>query len=354
MLCSGTARPWAPRCVVAVHLIIAGLVGTARGADGNAGWQSFIREHRYDCPGPFETLETPRTVILAAKPYVHNGYRMDIQQRDSDDTVRIGIISAIKDTSAGTRKNLDDALAWFQDRGVEWVVANGDLAQQEFDMEEVLERLGKSGLATLLLPGNSDSNSSLGRAYRERMERYPNLVNGVWVRQVVADDVEFWTVPGYHDRRFIRQGAGCKYEAGDLRAMRRTLKADGRAPVVLVAHGPPAGSGATALDWISQKKNVGDPELNKLIERSKIPFGLFGHILEAGGWAVGDDFSTRLPQGRKANPLYLNAGSLSGDPWLLNGGSTSYGMATIVTIEDAANAPRASYEVKRFTFLPPG
>ena len=41
-------------------------------------------------------------------------------------------------------------------------------------------------------------------------------------------------------------------------------------------------SDSWSLDYVPGVGNVGDPQLNELIEKNKIPFGVFGHILEAG------------------------------------------------------------------------
>ena len=196
----------------------------------------------------------------------------------------------------------------------------------------------------LVTLGNSESVGSWARTYKEKASTYPNLINGVWVRQVIGDDVEFWTMSGYYDKRFVHQGAGCRYAEDDIDALRKNVHAEGSAPVVLVSHGPPLGEGEHALDWILDKKNVGDSLINELIDKEKVPFGLFGHILEAGGNAVTKDMKTPVKEGQKSDTLYVNAGSASGDPWSMNDGSTSYGMAMIVIIDGG----KASYRVKRF------
>jgi Icc-related predicted phosphoesterase len=227
---------------------------------------------------------------------------------------------------------------------VEWVVVNGDLALEEFDLEEVVDTLAESGLPLLVVLGNSESKGSWARTYGDRIGKYPNLINGTWVRQIIADDVEFWTIAGYHDKRFVHQGAGCLYKSEQVDEMKK-LTSGGKGPVVLVSHGPPQGKGKTALDWITDKKNVGDPQLNALIDKKTIPFGLFGHILEAGGSGVAKDLVTVVKPGKASPQLYVNAGSASGDPWSLNDGSTSYGMAMLFIIE----GDKARYELKRFS-----
>ena len=122
------------------------------------------------------------------------------------------------------------------------------------------------------------------------------------------------------------------------------LSAAGGAPVVLISHGPPQTKGKKAIDRMFEGKNVGDPMLTDLIKKKKIPFGLFGHILEAGGTAVGRDLTRAVKANSWSTSFYLNAGSISGDPWGMNDGSTSYGMAAIVTID----GKRGKFVFKRF------
>ncbi|MBI5510664.1 MAG: metallophosphoesterase [Deltaproteobacteria bacterium] len=310
----------------------------------HASWEAYIKANRYVCPGPFDTLKTPREITLAGKKYKHSGYRLEVENPDADSKVVIGVMSAIKDTSDGTKQNVKNAFAWFKAEGVEWVVANGDLALEELDLEEVVDLLAAEGLPLLVILGNSESKGSFARVFAEREAKYPNLVNGVWVRQVVADDVELWTLPGYSDRRFVHQGAGCLYKPEDVDLMVKTMTPAGKAPLLLVSHGPPQGKGKTALDWMAEKINVGDDKINSLIDKKKIPFGLFGHILEAGGNAVGKDLSAPVKANTPVASLYLNAGSLAGDPWGMNDGSTATGMAFIVTLDGG----KAKYEIKRF------
>ncbi len=307
-------------------------------------WDEYMKQNRYKCPGPLDTLKAPVTVQLAGKSYKHDGYKLEVQSNDQDSAVKVGVISAIKDVSPGTKHNISQALDWFKSVKAEWVVVNGDVALEEFDLEEVMGLLAQGGLPTLVTLGNSESKSSFARVYREVAEKHPNVINGVWVRQIVADDVELWTVSGYHDKKFVHQGAGCTYGKEDVDLMLKGLKPAGDRPVVLISHGPPLGNGPKALDWISDKKNVGDPELTRLIQKANIPFGFFGHILEAGGAVVGKDLATAVGPGKLLPQLYLNAGSLSGDPWGLNDGTTSTGMAFLVTFE----GQQAKYELKRF------
>ena len=320
----------------------------AAAADTYADWPAYMKGNGFSCPGPFDTLEKPREVVLAGKTYSHTGYRMEVSNPDADDKVVVGIVSAVKDVSEGTRKNFAEAVAWFKKAGAEWLVVNGDIALNEFDLQAVAEMLGESGLPTLVVLGNSESKGSWARVYRDLAAKYPNLINGVWVRQIVADDIEFWTLGGYHDRAFVHEGAACMYKEKDINVMLETLEPAGKGPLALVSHGPPLGKGKAALDRIVDKKNVGDPLLNRLIDKRKIPIGIFGHILEAGGAAVGRDQKSARRSGRDYGDLHINAGSISGDPWGMNDGSTAFGMAVLLTVQKG----KARYEVKRFAMTP--
>ena len=83
--------------------------------------------------------------------------------------------------------------------------------------------------------------------------------------------------------------------------------------MALVSHGPPRGEGAEAIDRIYEHRNVGDPAMAAMIKELKIPFGFFGHILEAGGRAT-DDVGNPIKPGHLSKSLFANAGSASAIP----------------------------------------
>ncbi|MBI5510953.1 MAG: metallophosphoesterase [Deltaproteobacteria bacterium] len=320
----------------------------ARQAGAYDTWQAYMNANMLVCPGPFDMLEPPRPLVLAGKRYRHSGFELAVENKDRDTTVKLGVLGAPKDLTFGTRNNLEAAFAWFNDNDVEWVVVDGDLATTELSLEEVVEVLGQAALPTLMLPGNWESRASFARAYAARADKYPTLVNGAWVRRIVADDVELWTVPGYYDSRFAHTGTACIYTEDDIKKMIKELSPAGDAPVVLVSHGPPLGRGRRALDYIHDKRNVGDPLLAKLIAAHDIPFGIFDHVLEAGGTAVGKDFAKPVKPKTWATRLYLGAGTISADPWKMNDGQTRTGIAAILTIK----GKKAQFEVKTFAPRP--
>ncbi|MBN1961075.1 MAG: metallophosphoesterase [Deltaproteobacteria bacterium] len=324
------------------NLLIAILLSSTVLTAQHSSWSHYRKVNRYKCPGPFDTLKRSQKIKIANKSYIHSGYRLEVQNPDSDNTIILGVLGSIKDTSEATKLNLKQALAWFAQKQVEWIIADGDLGSEENDLEDALGILAASKLPVLTLLGNSESRSTYARVFN-RVGAY-NLIDGVMVRQIIADDLELWVLPGYYDQEYKRQGAGCVYKPEDIDAMLTTIKPAGNLPIALVSHGPPRGSGELALDYISAKRNVGDPELNRLLQNANIPFGFFGHILEAGGRAVGSDFSSAIPAATMVTNLYINNGSIAAEAWKMNDGSTSKGMAMIVTIK----GKQAMYETKQW------
>jgi Icc-related predicted phosphoesterase len=327
--------------VFAANLFVSSAATSGFAAE-HASWDAYVKANRYRCPGPFDKLAKARTVTLGTKTYLQTGYRLEVQKPDADDSVTIGVISAIKGATSDTMANLAAALRWFKSSGVEWLVANGDLADDELDLEQIMRALASSNLPVLVLPGNSDSKAAFARVLGALGA--PNLVNGVFIRQVVADDVEFWTMPGYYDKQFMHQGAGCTYSREDVEALLAAAQPGRKGPVVLVSHGPPLTSNPAGIDFTAEKKNVGDPDLAYLTEQAAIPFGIFGHILEAGGLAVGKGFAAAVAPSAPSPALYLNAGSISAEPWTMNDGTTSSGLAIVLTLTNG----HASYVVRSF------
>ena len=113
----------------------------------------------------------------------------------------------------------------------------------------------------------------------------------------------------------------------------------------MVVHGPPLGEGKKSIDVIHDYKNVGDPNLNRVIRRMGVKFGIFGHILEAGGRAVRSDMKTPVKEGALSAELHINSGSVSADPWAMLGGKTGFGMSVIMEIKGG----KASFKTKHFT-----
>jgi Icc-related predicted phosphoesterase len=269
--------------------------------------------------------------------FVVSGARAEVHAATARTEARIGLLSAIKDFSPETQKNLTTFMDAFRKAGVAAVVIDGDSAygvdDQDSTLTDLFTWLGGEGMPVYGIIGNSESRSSFNRALLAAYRKHPNVINLDLVRRVEGDGFTLVSLPGYYDARYIQESAGCRYKPDDAQELTRIARG-APSPVVLVTHGPPRQAGKNALDATDDGHNVGDPDLAAAIAEAKIPFGVFGHILEAGGRATDLEGRKLVRPGQLAPVLYVNPGPAFADPWGLNGGAVSHGMAAILTLKN--------------------
>jgi Icc-related predicted phosphoesterase len=304
------------------------------------GWDAFAHSRGGNCIGSAGELDEPIELSAGKHRYKLFGHRLVQADQDRDKLVRIGVVSATKDDRSETLQAIKHMYALFKRKKIDLIIANGDLASDEFQMETVFPALADTDVLVVALTGNTESCGSFNKIASDTFKSHPNFINGNWVRRIELDDATLITVPGYYDRRFVHTGGASVYNGDDLRALEQIAKGSS-SPLIIVSHGPPKMSGKKAIDVATDIGNVGDPALTELIKDLKIPFGIFGHILEAGG--RGTDLSGKRSYKPKkwAPALYVNAGTLNPDPWRMLDGKASYGMALYVEVEKK----RARYEV---------
>ncbi len=308
-----------------------------------AAWDKFHEEHRGECVVGASKLASPIELLIKGQRFKLWGHRLVALDKDADSVLRIGVISATKDDRAETLEAIKTTLAQLKKLGLDVLVVNGALATVDLEMEEkLLPALATSGVLTIAHVGNTESCGLFNDAATKTFKKHPNFINGNWVRQIELDDGVLYTLPGYFDRRFSHTGGSAKYKEKDLTELRRMMKS-GPGPKVLISHGPPKMNGRKGIDIASGAGHVGDPQMTEMITRAKVPFGIFGHILEAGGRA--SDISGRRSRKQKRwhRSLYVNAGTVNPDPWVMLNGKTSYGMGLHVGIK----GKRARYRVLR-------
>jgi Icc-related predicted phosphoesterase len=298
-------------------------------------WAELRQAYLLECRAPPDLRVQAEPRQIGEALFRLEGARL-VREGPNREHVVVGMLSALKDVTPETRANVARATAAFRQAGVDVIVANGDVALNEFDLEAAMDLLGETGLPVLVLIGNSEGRGAFNRAFVAAEARHPNLFNMNWVRHVQLGRVDLVSLPGYYNRPFIHQNSGCHYDAAEVEAVGRylePLQRAGRTPV-LVAHGPPKSRGKAAIDRAFEYGNVGDPEMLKLIVERKIPYGLYGHILEAGGRASSDvRLGTPAKPGKPYRRLYVNAGAASAMPWKLLDGKTATGMAMIVRFD---------------------
>lgn len=317
---------------------------TARALEPPKTWEDVSVRYEFKCPSPLFVLEEQKTVSAAGHTFVIEGSTMRLQEPLYRDKIIIGVVSAPKDASAETVANLRHAQRAFKKAGVNVVLVNGDLSEDE-ELEDVFSMIGERFPEPVFLhSGNIEWAASFNAAYLAAAERFPQLHNMNWVRHVQLGTFHLLSMPGYFNGHFLRSGA-CRYDDDDVAALKPLAEQirDAGDVAILTAHGPPKSKGKGGIDVAFDAGNVGDPALTQLIEEAGIRFGIFGHILEAGGRAT-DDLSTghvvKRPQRKPTERLYINAGSASGYGWSLLNGRESKGMAAIVTLTTAGGKVR--------------
>ena len=304
-------------------------------------------------PGPYEQYQIesetvcvgPSDKALAAPDaWTSDGFKFTVsggaaevraEVKPRADEARIGILAAVKDFSPETQANLATFVAAFRKAGVSAIVVDGDSAygvdDQDTTLTDLFSYLGGQGLPIFGIIGNSESRSSFNRALLTAYRKHPTVLNLDLVRKIEGDGFTLVSLPGYFDKRYIHESAGCQYKPEDVQALAQLAKG-AKTPVVLVSHGPPRQEGRSALDVTEDGHNVGDPELAVAIAEARIPFGIFGHILESGGRATDVSGKKQVKPNSAVSELFVNPGPAFADPWQLNSGTVSHGMAAILTL----------------------
>ncbi|MBN2359492.1 MAG: hypothetical protein JXR83_08550 [Deltaproteobacteria bacterium] len=318
---------------VDIAFVAATATATAASAPALPAWADFEKERAMDCWAPFDARARPLERKIGTAVFRLEGSRLT-RLGTAPKKIAIGLLSAIKEAEPDTLENLSRAKAAFDKAGVDLIVANGDVALEEFDLEKVMSALGQTGYPVLLLIGNSESRGAFNRAFVAAEKKHPNLFHLGWVRHVELGPIDLVSLPGYHDRNFMPQSAGCRYKQEQVDELSRFVAALSaqQKTAVLIGHGPPRSRGAGAIDRAFEAGNVGDPMLTTLIEERAIRYGLFGHILEAGGRATTDlAKGTPARPGQRHKTLFVNAGAASATPWTMLDGKASQGLAMIVS-----------------------
>ena len=307
----------------------------------DTAYYRYLKERRSKCVGDGAKLAEPVSMKMQKRAYSFTGPTLSLQGKDPDGVVSLGVLGAVKDFGDESRQALTLFLDRFEQEKVDAVLLLGDIATSEFELTKILLFCARRGWPVLAVIGNSESRAGFNRAVLAALRATPNIINMDIVRRVDLGGAVLVSLPGYLDRRFVHQRSGCTYKARDVRHLDKWTEGAG-GPVVLVSHGPPLGQGPLALDYAAEGGNVGDPDLAEFIREHKIPFGLFSHILEAGGRSV-DGAGQPVAPGKWSPRLDLNVGSANPLLWQLNGGKVSCGMAAVFRVKDqqASFAPLA-------------
>lgn len=300
-----------------------------------------------ECVGAIDTA-VPKQVTVGGKKAELNGYKLTLLDKDADDEARFGVIASINEDSPANLANLEKLVAWFKEQKAEALIVDGDIGDSEASITRSLGALASSGLPVFAMLGNHECKADYSASVVALQKKHDNLIDLGRVRYIDWDDADLVSLPGYHDAQYThcQNGGACIYTKGDVAELEKVLGATNDT-AVLVAHGTPHGTAATAIDTIEGGKHIGDPNLNALIEKSKVQVGIFANVKEAGGRATDLSGETVIKEGVLAAPLFLDPGPADSVAWGMNDGTTSTGMAALLTVK----GKQASYQMKRLAKL---
>jgi Icc-related predicted phosphoesterase len=333
LLAQGCSSPPPPRPAPKVEVAV-----EPEPPDHPAKWADVAGFYGTQCPPPSFTLDEPLQKTVAGQTFTITGTHAARAERQQGPLI-IGVLGAVKDAADATRKNLEIAKAAFVAAKVSVVVFNGDVAETA-EIHDVAKMIGDvfgDDLPLIVHSGNSEWTSGFTDAFADAEAAHPAFFNMNFIRHLDLGGVHLVSLPGWSVREFVKQG-GCHYESKhveELTTLVNEINAKGEV-VVLTAHGPPRGVDATSLDRTFDDGNVGDEDLARLLQSGAVRFGLFGHILEAGGRATADATTHKplpLPQKKPSSSLFVNVGSASSVGVQLLSKKTSRGIAAIVTID---------------------
>ena len=284
----------------------------------------------------------PQMIETANGKWERNGSTVTWKDGANAEGIVLGALTDIKDGAAENIENLKKAVAFFTAEKVDAIVVAGDSGETEEHISAVLEVLAAPKVPVFVVIGNRESKTIFNKSVAAAATKHPHIFNLNQVRRVDTPVVDLISLPGYFNPDYLHAEDGCRYFGGDVTEL-TTIAGTLNSPGLLVSHGGPKQEGKDALDFTSQGKNVGDEALTAFLTESKVPFGIFGNIHEAGGTAT-DLKGTKLEAGAEHDALYLNPGPTDSIRWPMNDGTESAGMAAVMTIKGG----KASYKVERF------
>lgn len=261
------------------------------------------------------------------------GTTLTFQGTDPDGKLVLGVLGPINEASGENLVALRKDEAFFEKNHADAIVVTGDVGEISGGIERAIAELARTQLPVLVVIGNRECRGDFNEGLKAAQKRFSNVVNLDEIREVRFPEATLVSLPGYHDPNYINCDTGCRYAQGTLHDVLELARAS-KAPVVLVSHGPPKGEGSQAIDYAESGGNVGDAQINNVIERGHIAFGVFSNIKEAGGRATDLEGTTRIPEDTWASSLYLNPGPAGAEGWRMNDGSTGHGFAAVLTVKD--------------------
>ena len=182
---------------------------------------------------------------------VHGEARL-VRALGHDGRLSLGAIADTNGAAPATLANLRRLGEVFAGVHVDAVVALGDLGRTEDEIAAVLTAIGSAAqVPVLALAGEREPEKLFHAAVKRVHDGGIEIVDLVDTRLVDTGKIDIVSVPGYP---FSRKG--CHYSAADLEGAERLVAGRERTRLV-VAHTPPKGNGAGAIDWALRRRERG-------------------------------------------------------------------------------------------------
>lgn len=291
------------------------------------------------CVGPIEDGPA-RQVSMGNGDWVVTGSTLTWKSGETDKVLRIGVVSDIKQVTAGNKANAARFLADFKANKVDLIIIAGDTAEEVEAIEKAVRWFTPGQVPVGVVIGNQEGVGTY-QAAMQRLAVVPQVIDLAKIRRIATPNADIISLPGYYDSNNLHSSDGCRYTPEDLEKLVE-LKESSQTPLILVSHGGPRQTGKDAIDRTVAGANIGDPALTEAIRKLKIEFGIFGNVHEAGGRAT-DLSGNLLPAGKPHRQLYLNPGPLDSARSVTNDQKESTGMAAILSIE----VDQATYRILR-------
>lgn len=280
-----------------------------------------------------------RELTIAGRKAQQRGARLRFLEPDADGKLVIGVLGPINEDSGLNILALRKYLAFFAEQKAEAIVLTGDVGETPEGLSRLLGELATARVPVLVVSGNRECAEDFAQGVAAAQQRSDAVINLNAVRVVELGGMTFVSLPGYHDANYIPCETGCRYDARTLDEV-VTAAREATTPVALVSHGPPLGTSKHSLDFAVNGRNVGDPEVNRVLLEGRISFGFFSNIKEAGARATGADHDAQVPQDKPVKALLLNPGPADVSRWEMNDGSFANGFAAVVTFTPGSGTAR--------------
>lgn len=307
---------------IVISLFFAGCKGASEPSSSSKNGDEYLKCAGASADSRVEKINLPPLTL------VRDGQDLKISGLPSS-IVSIGLLAGIHEITTESDRNLRFFFNQFKAAKVQAIVVVGGVGKTEQQMTEIFKLLGSAPVPVLITPGAQESYGALKAVFKKTHKKYPHLIDLTQVRRVMMNQVNFISLPGYFNPFYLEaRSQGCSYEQSDLDQL-RSLIIDDKANVLLSAT-PPRGTHPSAPDAGRGNVHIGDPALAQTLADSDIKFGLFGHVYEAGGYAVAKSKTHALTAGIWQPSMYLQAGSADALPVGLTNGGRVAGMAHIV------------------------